>query len=117
LHHMKKKPASECDVQVENAISMNKYCLLYEELSYAMNHRDISHVETCIVPWIPILKAVGKHKYTTQMTNFLTNVHYVYPPCLKHTIWYHWPVNPTGKEMKWHAIDWCIELNNLFTKV
>ncbi|KAG2050831.1 hypothetical protein BDR06DRAFT_891007, partial [Suillus hirtellus] len=26
-------------------------------------------------------------------------------------------INPTGKPMKWHAVDWCVELNNLFTKV
>ncbi|KIJ58559.1 hypothetical protein HYDPIDRAFT_102417 [Hydnomerulius pinastri MD-312] len=26
-------------------------------------------------------------------------------------------VNPTGKVMKWQAVDWCVELNNLFTKV
>ncbi|KAI5982403.1 hypothetical protein EDD15DRAFT_2391298 [Pisolithus albus] len=117
LRHMKRRPANERDVQFENAILMNKYCLLYEELSYAMNRRDIGHVETCIVPWIPILKAVGKHKYATQMMNFLTNVHYVYLPRLRHAIRYHWLVNPTSKEMKWRAVDWCVELNNLFTKV
>ncbi|KAI5982250.1 hypothetical protein EDD15DRAFT_2391332 [Pisolithus albus] len=117
LRHMKKKPTDERDVQFENAMLMNKYCLLYEELSYAMNCGDVGRVETCIVPWIPILKAVGKHKYVTQMTNFLTNVHRVYPPGLRHAIRYHWLVNPTGKEMKWRAMDWCVELNNLFTKV
>ncbi|KIK76594.1 hypothetical protein PAXRUDRAFT_169399, partial [Paxillus rubicundulus Ve08.2h10] len=26
-------------------------------------------------------------------------------------------VNPSGKPMKWRAVDWCVELNNLFTKV
>lgn len=26
-------------------------------------------------------------------------------------------VNPTGKEKKWRGVDWCVELNNLFTKV
>ncbi|KAG0707154.1 hypothetical protein DFH29DRAFT_797146, partial [Suillus ampliporus] len=25
-------------------------------------------------------------------------------------------VNPTGKKMAWRAVDWCVELNNLFTK-
>ncbi|KAI6011403.1 hypothetical protein BKA83DRAFT_4502458 [Pisolithus microcarpus] len=116
LRHMKARPSDERDIQFENALLMNKYYLLYEELSYAMNRGDIGRVETCIVPWIPILKAVGKHKYATQMMNFLTNVHYVYPPGLRHAIRYHWLVNPTGKEMKWRAVDWCVELNNLFTK-
>jgi len=26
-------------------------------------------------------------------------------------------INPTGKRGKFHTVDWCIELNNLFTKV
>ncbi|KAG2093559.1 hypothetical protein BD769DRAFT_1678897 [Suillus cothurnatus] len=30
---------------------------------------------------------------------------------------YHILVNPTGKKGKFRAVDWCIELNNLFTKV
>ncbi|KAF8836714.1 hypothetical protein BDN67DRAFT_886585, partial [Paxillus ammoniavirescens] len=68
--------------QFENTLLLNKYFLLYKELSYAMNCSDIGHVETCIVSWIPILKAVGKHKYVTYMTNFLLNVHFLYPPGL-----------------------------------
>ncbi|KAG1906365.1 uncharacterized protein F5891DRAFT_1125670 [Suillus fuscotomentosus] len=88
-----------------------------EELSYAMNHGDIGRVETCIIPWIPILKATGKHKYATHMTNFLLNVHFVYPEGLRRAVRYHILVNPSGKEMKWRAVDWCVELNNLFTKV
>ncbi|KIJ62202.1 hypothetical protein HYDPIDRAFT_94808, partial [Hydnomerulius pinastri MD-312] len=117
LHRMKKRPAKERDVQYENALLMNKYFLLYEELSYAMNRGDIGRVETCIVHWVPILKATGKHKYATQMTHFLINLHFAYPLGLRRAIRYHWLVNPTGKPMKWRAIDWCVELNNLFTKV
>ncbi|KAG2048470.1 hypothetical protein BDR06DRAFT_895491 [Suillus hirtellus] len=30
---------------------------------------------------------------------------------------YHILINPTGKKSKFHRVDWCIELNNLFTKV
>ncbi|KAI6002197.1 hypothetical protein F5J12DRAFT_688843, partial [Pisolithus orientalis] len=26
-------------------------------------------------------------------------------------------VNPTSRPMKWRAVDWCVELNNLFMKV
>ncbi|KAI6109396.1 hypothetical protein EV401DRAFT_1891429 [Pisolithus croceorrhizus] len=117
LHHMREKPSDEHDIQFENTILMNRYCLLYEELSYALNQGDIGRVETCIVLWIPILKAIGKHKYATQMMNFLTNIHFIYPPGLRCAVRYHWLVNPTRKEMKWRAVDWCIELNNLFTKV
>lgn len=35
----------------------------------------------------------------------------------RHAIRYHLLVNPTGRKMKWRAVDWCVELNNLFTKV
>ena len=34
----------------------------------------------------------------------------------RHAIRYHILVNPTGRLMKWRAVDWCVELNNLFTK-
>ncbi|KAI5985174.1 hypothetical protein EDD15DRAFT_2125977, partial [Pisolithus albus] len=26
-------------------------------------------------------------------------------------------INPTGHPTKWRVVDWCVELNNLFTKV
>lgn len=71
------------DMQFENALLLNKYFLLYEELSYTMNIGDIGRVETCIVSWIPLLKAVGKHKYATHMSNFLLNLHFVYLPGLR----------------------------------
>ncbi|KIN93625.1 hypothetical protein M404DRAFT_35937 [Pisolithus tinctorius Marx 270] len=116
FRRMRRKQDMEHDSQFENALLLNKYFLLYEELSYAMNSGNIGRVEASIVSWIPILKAVGKHKYATQMTNFLYNVHFVYPSGLRHAIRYHILVNPTGRPMKWRAVDWCVELNNLFTK-
>ncbi|KAI9460696.1 hypothetical protein HD554DRAFT_2206865 [Boletus coccyginus] len=117
LCYMKQRLVIEHDIQFENAALMNRYFLLYEELSYAMNRGDIGRTETCIVHWVPILKAIGKHKYATQMMNFLINIHFVYPLGFRYAVQYHWLVNPTGKPMKWHAVDWCVELNNLFTKV
>ena len=30
---------------------------------------------------------------------------------------YHMLINPTGLAGKFRAVDWCVELNNLFTKV
>ncbi|KAL4066011.1 hypothetical protein J3A83DRAFT_4360327 [Scleroderma citrinum] len=86
-------------MQFKNALLLNKYFLLYEEITYAMNLGDIGCVETCIISWIPILKVVGKHKYATHMANFLLDVHFVYPPGLRHAVQYH------------------MLLNNLFTKV
>ncbi|KIK21475.1 hypothetical protein PISMIDRAFT_12245 [Pisolithus microcarpus 441] len=117
FRRMCRKQEKERDLQFENAILLNKYFLLYEELSYALNSGDVGHVEASIISWIPILKAIGKHKYATHMTNFLYNVHFVYSLGLRHAIRYHILVNLTGRPMKWRAVDWCVELNNLFTKV
>lgn len=83
LYRMRCQPEKERDLQFEDALLLNKYFLLYEELSYAMNCGDIGRVEMCIVEWIPILKAIGKHKYATHMMSFLLNVHFEYPPGLK----------------------------------
>ncbi|KAG1867738.1 hypothetical protein F4604DRAFT_1881623 [Suillus subluteus] len=112
-----RQPDERQDKQYENNLLINKYFLLYEELSYAMNIGDIAHVETCIIAWTLIFKATGKHKYATCMTEFLINLHFNYPTGLQKAIRYHWLVNPTGKPERFCAIDWCIELNNLFIKV
>ncbi|KAI9570888.1 hypothetical protein HD554DRAFT_2203694 [Boletus coccyginus] len=84
---------------------MVHYFLLYKELSYAMNSGDIGCVKIYMVNWIPILKGVGKHKYTTHMMKFLIDAHFLYPPGLRHAIHYHLLVNLTGKPMKWCAVD------------
>lgn len=42
------------EIKFENALLLNKYFLLYEELSYAMNSGDIGRVEASIVSWVPI---------------------------------------------------------------
>ncbi|KAG1839401.1 hypothetical protein DFJ58DRAFT_718552 [Suillus subalutaceus] len=122
LWRMRRAPAAQRDVQYENGLLLNKYVLIYEELSYAMNIGDIGRVETCLVTLIPMFKATGKHKYANAMTDFLCKVHFMYPEGLKLTIGrravhYHIMVNPTGKKGKFRAVDWCVELNNLFTKV
>ncbi|KIK73579.1 hypothetical protein PAXRUDRAFT_178036, partial [Paxillus rubicundulus Ve08.2h10] len=133
LWQMRNKSDSQMDQQYENALLLNKYVLLYEELSYAMNQGDISRVESCIIMWILIFKATGKHKYASQMTDFLCNVHFSYPEGLwcilrqssqpeltsqyRNAVRYHLLINPTEQKGKFHAIDWCVELNNLFTKV
>ncbi|KIJ06726.1 hypothetical protein PAXINDRAFT_91576, partial [Paxillus involutus ATCC 200175] len=108
---------AQCDQQFENGLLLNKYMLLYEELSYAMNHGDIGRLETCIITWILMFKATGKHKYTAHMTEFLCNVHFTYPPGLRKAVRYHIIINPTGQKGKFRGVDWCVELNNLFTKV
>ncbi|KAG1889573.1 hypothetical protein F4604DRAFT_2016744 [Suillus subluteus] len=42
IRRMRNKSAAERDQQHENGLLLNKYVLLYEELSYAMNFGDIS---------------------------------------------------------------------------
>lgn len=76
----------ERDKQLENGMLMNKYFLLLEEISYAMNHGDIGRVEACMLPWILIFKATGKHKYASHLMRYLYNVHFVYPKGLR---WVH----------------------------
>ncbi|KAF4566199.1 hypothetical protein EYR36_011614 [Pleurotus pulmonarius] len=110
------KSDKERDKQLENNLLMNKYFLLFEELSYAMDHGDIGRVELCMLPWILIFKATGKHKYATHVMRYLSNVHFVYPKGLSHAVRYNILVNPTGKPGKFRAVDWCVELNNLYTK-
>ena len=123
------------DTQHENMLIMHQYFLLYEEITFAMNHGDIGRLETLFPPWIYIFKATGKHKYAAQMTKFLTDVHFVYPEGLRCicTLWYLYShsqqcilrravrynimVNPTGKEGAFRGADWVEESNNLFIKV
>ncbi|KIO02946.1 hypothetical protein M404DRAFT_90843, partial [Pisolithus tinctorius Marx 270] len=117
LRRVHQKPSLQCDMQHENALIINKYMLLYEELTHVMNSGEIGHVQLCLIAWILVFKATGKHKYSAYMTEFLINVHFVYPPGLCHAIHYSMLVNPTGKKGNFQGVDWCIELNNLFMKV
>jgi hypothetical protein len=82
-----------------------------------MNMGDIGRVETCLSSWILIFKAVKKHKYAAHISRYLSDVHFLYPAGLKKAVGYHILVNPGGKEGKYRAVDWCVELDNLLTKV
>ncbi|KAI6009197.1 hypothetical protein EDC04DRAFT_2871409 [Pisolithus marmoratus] len=100
------KPSSQHNMQLENALIINKYMLLYEELMHL-----------CIIAWILIFKATDKHKYAAYMTEFLLNIHLVYPAGLWGAMCYSMLVNLSGQQGKFHGDDWCVELNNLFIKV
>jgi hypothetical protein len=84
IFSVRSKVATERDEQNENVLLMHQYLLLYEEMTYAMNQGDVGRVETLFPPWINLFRATGKHKYAAHMTNFLTDVHYVYPEKLKY---------------------------------
>ncbi len=81
--NLRHAPAAERDEQWENTLLREKYFLLYEELTYAMNAGDIGRVEDCFMPWVMIFRGCGKHKYATQMVKFLHDVHKVYPAPLR----------------------------------
>ncbi|KIK92369.1 hypothetical protein PAXRUDRAFT_147514 [Paxillus rubicundulus Ve08.2h10] len=80
---MRHKAETQRDQQYENGLLLNKYMLLHEELAYTMNIGNIGCVEACLVPWILIFKATGKHKYAMHMTEFLCKVHFTYPEGLR----------------------------------
>lgn len=81
-------PASQRDTEYENALLRQQYFLLYEEISYAMNSGDIGRVEVCMIPWAMIFTACGKHKYATEMRQYLENVHFIFPPALRYVFRY-----------------------------
>ncbi|KAF7792563.1 hypothetical protein EIP86_003604 [Pleurotus ostreatoroseus] len=110
------KPTQERDKQHENIMLMMQYLLLYEELSYAMNAGDIGRVETLFAPWIHIFRATGKHKYGNRMLLYSHNLWFVYPEGLRRILRYNCLVNPTGKPHAFRAVDWVVELLNLYIK-
>ncbi|KAF9488889.1 hypothetical protein BDN71DRAFT_1402611 [Pleurotus eryngii] len=89
----------------------------YVELAHAMKHGDIGRVEATFLHWVFVFKSVGKHKYATHLVKVMNDLRYVYPERLKRAIRLNWLCNPTGTVNSFRAIDWLVELLNLFTKV
>lgn len=79
----RRKPDTERDQQFENSQLKNMYYLLYEEITHAMNVGDVGRVQSCFPAWIFIFKATGKTKYSTFMTRFMLDLHYLYPKRLR----------------------------------
>ncbi|KAL4245543.1 hypothetical protein ABKN59_010509 [Abortiporus biennis] len=104
------------DKQYENSLVINQYYLLYKELSYAMNIGDIGRVELSFAPWVFIFRAIRKHKYASAMVSHITNVFYHFPKGLKKAIRYSILINLRGLKDTFRAVDWVVELNNLYTK-
>ncbi|KAK7055893.1 hypothetical protein R3P38DRAFT_2682417 [Favolaschia claudopus] len=117
IFELRQKHSAERDQQKENILQMHQYFSLYEELSSAMNFGDIGRIETLFPTWIYIFKAVGKHKYAAHMLKFMNDVHFEYPPPLRHAVRYNILPNPTGQEGKSRGVDWVVEqMINLPTK-
>ncbi|KAF4604189.1 hypothetical protein EYR40_001372 [Pleurotus pulmonarius] len=113
---MRSADEEERDAQHENNLIRQQYFLLYEELSYGMNHGDIDRIESCFVPWIMIFAGCGKHKYAAELQRYLEDVHFRYPPGLKEAVRNNILCNPTGEAGKFRGIDWLVEHNNLYIK-
>ncbi|KAI1787585.1 hypothetical protein LXA43DRAFT_856650, partial [Ganoderma leucocontextum] len=116
LHAMKARSSTTRDQVQGNTIRMHHYILLYEELSYAMNAGDIGRLETLLVPWVLLFRATGKHKYGNYTLRFWHALYFIYPDALRKAVRLSLLVNPTGKPLHFRAIDWVIELLNLYTK-
>ena len=117
LEKLRSPSATGRDIQYENNLVINQLYFLYEELTHAMNEGDIGRVEKCLEAWMFLFKAAGKHKYAAEIARHITNVHFFYPPGLKQAVRYSMLINPTGQPGKYRAVDWMVELNNLFIKV
>ncbi|KAI0682096.1 hypothetical protein BC835DRAFT_1409649 [Cytidiella melzeri] len=105
LYQMKNRSAAQRDKQHENTMRTHHYLLLYEELAITM-----------FPPWIQIFRAVGKHKYANRMLLFMHQLYNVYPVGLRRAVRYNMLVNPTGRAHHFRAVDWVVELLNLFIK-
>jgi len=86
IDELRVKEDRERDKQRENILLMHKYFLLYEEISYAMNHGDIGRVEDCFTSWIWIFLGCGKLKYAAEMRRYLENVHFRFPVGLRYVL-------------------------------
>ncbi|KAK6978313.1 hypothetical protein R3P38DRAFT_3235822 [Favolaschia claudopus] len=117
MYETRSRSADSRDAQHENILFLHQYFLLYEEISYAMNHGDIGRLEALFPPWISIFRAVGKHKYSAHMTKYLTDLHFVYPARLSRAVGYNSLVNPTETADGFRGVDWVEEsMINLYTK-
>ncbi|KAF8335733.1 uncharacterized protein EI90DRAFT_3152773 [Cantharellus anzutake] len=93
-----------------------KDAMYYRILVHAMNHGMVDVVVDILSFWIPIFQACGKHKYASYLLNFLFKLQQ-YPAPLRTAIMRCWLCNPAGKKAGFRAIDWLVELMNLYIKV
>ncbi|KAJ3721039.1 hypothetical protein C8R42DRAFT_581798 [Lentinula raphanica] len=111
------KPDSERDYVFENLAIRNRDGLIYLAFSRAISFGDVGRIIQLFPYLIAIFSAVGKHKYATYMTRFLTDIDRRYPPTLRNAILNNWLFNSKGTPDGFRPFDWLQELNNLYTKV
>lgn len=105
------------DQVFENSMIKHTLYYLYLELYHAINAGDTGRIERNLFSWIPIFRAVGKHKYSSLLTKFLLDLHFNYPEKLQNAIRMNWLCNPSGQKNKFRAVDWLVEINNWHIKV
>ncbi|KAH7906214.1 hypothetical protein BJ138DRAFT_1223402 [Hygrophoropsis aurantiaca] len=110
------KPAVYDKVFRNNSLILARL-IQYLEITHALKHGDIGRVEETFLHWVFVFKSTGKHKYATHLIQTMNDLKYVYPEGLKRAIRLNWLCNPTGKVDGFRAIDWLVELMNLYTKV
>ncbi|KAF8316520.1 uncharacterized protein EI90DRAFT_3134333 [Cantharellus anzutake] len=106
----------EQDQRHMNQVMFNRDAMYYHILMHAMNFGMVDVVINVLAFWIPIFQGCGKHKYVSFLSNFLFKLHQ-YPAPLQEAIKRYWLCNPLGKEGGFQAIDWLVELMNLYIKV
>ncbi|KAF8239099.1 hypothetical protein L208DRAFT_1420841 [Tricholoma matsutake] len=90
---------------------------------HTMNAGDIGRVEATFILWIYMFKVTGKHKYGSQMLQFVLKMWKVFSKNLwswhthRKIIHLNWRCNLMGKPHAFRAVDWLVERNNLYTKV
>ena len=87
IDELRAKDDGERDQQRESILLIHKYFLLYKEISYAMNNRDIGRVEDCFPPWIWIFMGCGKLKCVAEMRRYLENIHFRFLVGLKYILY------------------------------
>ncbi|KAJ3828649.1 hypothetical protein F5878DRAFT_530951 [Lentinula raphanica] len=110
------KPISQRDFVFENLAIRNRDGLLYLGFSRAISFGDVGRIIQLFPYLISTFAAVGKHKYATQMSKFLTDLNRRYPPALRNAILGNWLFNTKGTPDGFRPFDWVQELNNLYTK-
>ncbi|KAF8327707.1 uncharacterized protein EI90DRAFT_3126663 [Cantharellus anzutake] len=104
------------DQRRENQLTFNRDAMYYRILVHAMNYGMVDVIIDVLAFWVPLFQASGKHKYATYLSRFLSRLRH-YPQPLQEAVKRCWLCNPSGKRGGFRAIDWQVELMNLYTKV
>ncbi|KAF8341602.1 uncharacterized protein EI90DRAFT_2881729, partial [Cantharellus anzutake] len=106
----------QCDERWMNQVLFNRDSMYYRILVHAMNHGMVDIIINVLSFWVPVFQACGKYKYAKHLSKFLFQLNQL-PEPLKEAVMRCWLCCPSGKEGTFRAVDWLVELMNLYTKV